>query len=63
MEVDTVLFVELADEIADLARPGSSPWGSVSGADHVHLDIARAQRCRDLEPDEARADHHRSLRS
>ena len=30
--------------------------------DHVHVDIARAQRCRHLETDEARADHHGSLR-
>ena len=32
--------------------------GIVSGADHMHVDIPRAERCRHLETDEARADHH-----
>ena len=30
--------------------------------DDMHVDIARAQRGRHLEADEARADHHRPLR-
>src|SRR5690606_1605799 len=31
--------------------------------DHLYVDLAGAQRGRDLEPDEARADHHRLLAS
>ena len=44
-----------------MKSPSSGPRtrssGSASGRHHVHLEIARAQRCGDLEPDEARAEH------
>ena len=54
-------FMELADEVPDL-RTENSLHGTGLPSDHVHLDIARAKRCRHLEPDEARADHHGLLK-
>ena len=56
MEDDAVLLVERADEVADLATEHALQRHAV-GRDDVHLELARAQRGRDLEPDEARADH------
>ena len=61
MEDDAVLLVERADEVAEL-RPQHPLQRPRLGRDDVHLELARAQRGRDLEPDEARADHHGALR-
>ena len=62
MERHAVLLVEFADELPDV-RAQDLLHGNGFRRDHMHVDIARAQRCRHLEADEARADHHRSLRS
>jgi hypothetical protein len=62
MERHTVLFVEFANEIADI-RPEYLFHGNGVRYDHVHTDIARTQRRRHLETDEAGADDHRPLRN
>ena len=60
MERHTVALVELADEPSDVRSQDFLHRNGIR-RDHMHVDIARAQRCRHLESDEARADHHRSL--
>ena len=62
MERHSVLLVELADEIADI-RPEDVFHRDRVRCDHVRIDIARAQRRRHLEADEARANHYRPLRN
>ena len=60
MELDAVLLVQRAHEIAEL-RPEHAFERALLRRHHMHLDLARAQRGGDLQPDEARADHHRAL--
>ena len=57
MKHDAVRLVQLADEAADLRAQDALQRLRFRG-DDVHLDPARAQRGRDLEADEARADDH-----
>ena len=60
MEDHAMLLVQLADEVTHL-RPEHAFERTLLGRHHVHLELARAQRGRDFEADEARADHHRAL--
>ena len=60
MEDDAVLLVQRADEIAEL-RSEHAFERALLRRDDMHLDVARAQRRRGFEADEARADHHRAL--
>ena len=60
MEDHAMLLVQLADEVAHL-RPEHAFERTLLGRDHMHLELARAQRGRDFEADEARADHHRAF--
>ena len=59
MEDDAVLLVQRADEVAHL-RPEHALHRPLLRRHDMDLDVARAQRGRDLEPDEARADHDRA---
>ena len=61
VETHAVLFVQRPDERRRAPGPCTRSSGTASGADDVHLELARAQRRRDLEADEARADHDRAL--
>ena len=54
-----MLLVHLADEGAELGAHDPAERHRV-GADHVHLEIARAQRSGHLQADEAGADHDRA---
>ena len=56
VEDDAVLLMERAHEVAHL-RAEDSLHRPFVRRHHVDLDVAGAQRGRDLEPDEARADH------
>ena len=58
---DALLFMQGADEIAHLRTQDTLHRPLVRRHD-MDLDLAVAQRRRDLEPDEAGADHHRALR-
>ena len=49
-----MLLVETADGVAHLRTEHALERAPVGG-DHVHLDVSRAERRGDLEPDEARA--------
>ena len=61
MERHAVVFVQLADELPHVGA--QYPFHRTGfPADDVHVDIASTQRCRDLETDEARADHHCAAR-
>jgi hypothetical protein len=60
MEFDAMLFVQSADEIAEL-RPEHALEGAFFRRDHVYLDVTGAQRGRSLQSDETRADHDRAL--
>ena len=62
MEDDAMLLMQRADEIAHL-RPEHALHRPLLQANDVNLDISRAQRCRGLEPDKARADHDRAPRA
>ena len=57
MKDDAVLLMQRADEIAHL-RAQHALHRPLLRRDDMDLDLARAQRRRDLEADEARADHH-----
>ena len=61
MKDDAVLLVQRANEIAHL-RPEHALHRPLLEAHDMDLDVARAQRSRHLEPDEARADHDRAAR-
>ena len=61
MEHDAVRLVQLANEAADF-RAHYAFQRNAFRPDDVHLEPARAQRCRDFEADEARADDQRPLR-
>ena len=56
VEDDAVLLVQRRHEVAELRAQHALERPRL-GRDDVHLEPARAQRRRDLEPDEARADH------
>ncbi len=60
MKDDAVLLVDAAHEVAELGSEDALERPAL-GRHHVHLDLAGAQRGRDLEADEARADHHGAL--
>ena len=60
MEDDAVLLVQRAHEVAELGAEDALHRPRL-GRDHMHLDVAGAQRRGDLEADEARADHDRAL--
>ena len=62
VEDDAVLLVQRANEIAQL-RPEHALHRPRFRRHDVDLDIARTQRRRDFEPDEARADHERAARA
>src|SRR5687768_5390340 len=57
MKRHAVLFMEFADEIADIGSEDLRHRACLS-ADDRHFDIPRSKGCRHLEPDEARADHY-----
>ena len=56
MKDDAVGFVNGSDETADVGPHHTLEWHVVRGH-HVHRDAASAERRRDLEADEACADH------
>ena len=58
VEDDPLRFVHPANHVAQL-RPHDPRERPLVGRDHVHLHFPGAQRGRHLEPDEARAEHHR----
>ena len=60
MESDAVFLVHGADEIAQL-RPKNAFQRPALGRDDGDVQVPRAQGGRHLQPDEARADHHRPL--
>ena len=62
MEDDAVLLVQRANEVAHLG-PEHALHRPLLRRDDMHLDLARPQRGRDLEPDEARADHDGAARA
>ena len=62
MEDDAVLFVQRAHEVAHLG-PEHALHRPLLRRHDMDLDIARAQRRRDLEPDEAGTDHDRAARA
>ena len=62
MEDDAVLLVQRAHEVAEL-RPEDALQRPLLGRDDMDLELARAQRGRDLEADEARADHDGAARA
>ena len=62
MEDDAMLFVQRAHEIAHL-RPEHALHRPLFRRHHMNLDVARAQRRRDLQPDEARTDDNRAART
>ena len=62
MEDDAVLFMQGAHEVAHLRSEHALHRPLLRGHD-MDLDVAGAQRRRDLEPDEARADHNRAPRA
>ena len=59
MKHDAMLLVQRANEIAQL-RPKHALHRPLLRRHDMDLDVARAQRRRRLEPDEARADHERA---
>src|SRR5262249_59247868 len=60
MEYDAVLLVDRADDIAKFAPQHAFQRPALRCHD-MNLDLARSQRGGNLEPDEARTDHHRAL--
>ena len=60
MEFDAVLLVQRADEIAEL-RPEHAFERTLLRRDHMHLDVAGAQRGGGFQADEACADHDGAL--
>ena len=62
MKDDAVLLVERAHEIAELGAENALQRPRFR-RDDMDLDAARAQRRRDFEPDEARADDDRAARA
>src|SRR3984885_2726487 len=56
-----MLLMQRANEITHL-RTQHALHRPLLEADDMHLDIPRAQRRCHFEPDEARADHHRTAR-
>src|SRR5262249_4701355 len=61
MKYDAVLLVNRADEVAEFA-PEYPLQRPVLWSHDMNLDVARAQRCGDLESDEACPDHDRAPR-
>ena len=62
MKNHAVLFMQPADEIAEL-RPEDALHRPGFRSHDMNLDVARAQRRRDLKPDEARTDNKRATRA
>ena len=62
MKHDAVLLVQRADEVAHV-RSEHTLHRPLFRRHHVDLDVARAQRGRDFEPDKAGADHDRAART
>ncbi len=60
-KTDAVLLVQRAHEIAHL-RTQNALHRSLVRRHHMDFDLAGAQRRRDLEPDEARAQHDHAAR-
>src|SRR3546814_9338101 len=61
VESDAVLLVDPADETADFASHDALHGNGV-GRDDMDLELPRAERCRDFEPDEDCADDDGALR-
>lgn len=62
MKGHTITLVQVPDEAADLGAEGPLHWTRL-GRDHMHFEIALAQRRGDFEPDEARANDHGTMRT
>src|SRR5262249_44995980 len=60
MEIDTVLLVQRANEVAELCSEHALKRAFL-GRHHMNFYIPGAQRTRNFKSDEARADHERTL--
>src|ERR1700691_3561599 len=60
MEHDPVLFVQRADVGAELGAEDTFEWRGLGG-DDVDVEVSVPEGSRDLETDEAGADHDRAL--
>ena len=62
VEVDAVVFMQRANEVAHLGSEHAL-HRPLLRSDDVHVELARPQGRRDLEADEARADHEHAFRA